>query len=980
MTLSTKPLGSSARSQRRVGRPSGGKRVLPREVSGKIRSEYRRSLDSSENSNDSGLGHDHQTDPHHHTMPMIERLGWSDDRLESKRLRMDIKVENEDPNSAYCFSANAREPKENLSLIRTVPSSVSVSSLSISSNANTTSTRTASRCMTTSGRQSLTSPLSLTAQLSSTSHTSDIALTIVKQPEQQHRARYQTEGSRGAVKDREGNGFPIVQLTGYYKPATLQVYIGTDVGKVTPHMFYQACKVSGKNSTPCTEKKIEGTCVIELAFEPSKEMCATCDCVGILKERNVDVEHRFPDQLGNRSKKKSTRCRMIFRTTITHDNGTQETLQVCSQPIICTQPPGIPEICKKSLTSCPASGGLELFVLGKNFLKDTKVYFQQYEESRVCWESAVAPDKEYLQQTHFVCVVPPYRRSNITEPVMVRLCVVSSGKTSESHQFVYTPVNGAVPSVHLDAQHAQPAHFFKSALWSAPLQKREDDLEIMPPPESNLVPMSTRRSSVSLPSSSDVQSPPIQTMKQEYIDENSQSSMTETIEVHRERYRPVSESSLDVNHDSNMSLINDNSIDMIHHGSVISDNSNQSVSMEDTVDVVHHQSAEAAKTTLPETPPAVMSATEKVMDLRMKLPLSDEGDYATTTSMATLKKLGIEPTNAPLPTQSAQSVENYLTKIESKSTVTADGDKMKLLTPLLASSASQFGYLSGAVKTDTAAFSGDMLPSKTAEVSLTSALEPIIINQKLDEIVNTTLESHIGAAADTNFLQNKETIITPQDVMLTTQSQMMVSPVINARMPSPVMEVPSNHAHAITPEIILPAAMICQSATTVQPESLLPAVCQATPPVGDSSLITSSSRPLMSQVAHMHAPILATDPEKAVLLEAAVDFLKTQKKISEMNTSVNDITVSSSTSINPILATQIHGSMDRNFVQHFGGPAAMKSIESKSDFVPLPVNDLASPSTATDKKTDDRMIPQSFTALTENELINFINPSCFDQV
>lgn len=51
----------------------------------------------------------------------------------------------------------------------------------------------------------------------------DVALTIVKQPEQQHRARYQTEGSRGAVKDREGNGFPVVQLTGYYKPAMLQV-------------------------------------------------------------------------------------------------------------------------------------------------------------------------------------------------------------------------------------------------------------------------------------------------------------------------------------------------------------------------------------------------------------------------------------------------------------------------------------------------------------------------------------------------------------------------------------------------------------------------------------------------------------------------------------------------------------------------------------------------------------------------------------
>lgn len=52
----------------------------------------------------------------------------------------------------------------------------------------------------------------------------------------------------------------------------------------------------------------------------------------------------------------------------------------------------------------------------------------------------------FFFQTHLVCVVPPYRHQNITEPVTVRLYVVSSGKNSEAHQFVYTPINGAVPS------------------------------------------------------------------------------------------------------------------------------------------------------------------------------------------------------------------------------------------------------------------------------------------------------------------------------------------------------------------------------------------------------------------------------------------------------------------------------------------------------------------------------------------------------
>lgn len=51
---------------------------------------------------------------------------------------------------------------------------------------------------------------------------------------------------------------------------------------------------------------------------------------------------------------------------------------------------------------------MELFVLGKNFLKDTRVVFQQsgsmFEGSRdsdVIWEEYVVPDKEYLQQVTF---------------------------------------------------------------------------------------------------------------------------------------------------------------------------------------------------------------------------------------------------------------------------------------------------------------------------------------------------------------------------------------------------------------------------------------------------------------------------------------------------------------------------------------------------------------------------------------------------
>lgn len=69
------------------------------------------------------------------------------------------------------------------------------------------------------------------------------------------------------------------------------------------------------------------------------------------------------------------------------------------------QPPGVPEICKKSLVSCPVNGGLELFIIGKNFLKDTRVVFQGRSNDMTSrdsiWEEHVIPDKEYLQQVRF---------------------------------------------------------------------------------------------------------------------------------------------------------------------------------------------------------------------------------------------------------------------------------------------------------------------------------------------------------------------------------------------------------------------------------------------------------------------------------------------------------------------------------------------------------------------------------------------------
>lgn len=64
------------------------------------------------------------------------------------------------------------------------------------------------------------------------------------------------------------------------------------------------------------------------------------------------------------------------------------------------QPPGVPEICRKSLSGCPSTGGLDLFIIGKNYSKDTRVVFKSIRKTsfNTIWEESVTPEQEFLQQ------------------------------------------------------------------------------------------------------------------------------------------------------------------------------------------------------------------------------------------------------------------------------------------------------------------------------------------------------------------------------------------------------------------------------------------------------------------------------------------------------------------------------------------------------------------------------------------------------
>ena len=57
------------------------------------------------------------------------------------------------------------------------------------------------------------------------SRSSGCALNILHQPEEQHRARYMTEGSRGAVKDKSGNSYPTVQVCSMHQTVTIGLVV-----------------------------------------------------------------------------------------------------------------------------------------------------------------------------------------------------------------------------------------------------------------------------------------------------------------------------------------------------------------------------------------------------------------------------------------------------------------------------------------------------------------------------------------------------------------------------------------------------------------------------------------------------------------------------------------------------------------------------------------------------------------------------------
>ncbi|KAF3834283.1 hypothetical protein F7725_025487 [Dissostichus mawsoni] len=327
------------------------------------------------------------------------------------------------------------------------------------------------------------------------------SLKVDMQPKSHHRAHYETEGSRGAVKALAG-GHPVVQvcltraslscdvfkqssiylkhsifvfglpyeasycrinilagltltdggsvygpvvLHGYMEsePLTLQLFIGTaDDRLLRPHAFYQVHRITGKTvSTPSHEALHTNTKILEIPLLPENNMRAIIDCAGILKLRNSDIELRKGEtDIG----RKNTRVRMVCMGSGCVLLNAEASLP---PPTAQRSAQELPLVDKRSLETCPALGGERMRIDGHNFQHDSKVVFvEKAQDGHHLWETEAKVDRDVSKANSLLIEVPPYRNQRLSTPVHVNFYVCNGKrKRSQYQRFTYVPAN--VPTI-----------------------------------------------------------------------------------------------------------------------------------------------------------------------------------------------------------------------------------------------------------------------------------------------------------------------------------------------------------------------------------------------------------------------------------------------------------------------------------------------------------------------------------------------------
>ncbi|CBY42509.1 unnamed protein product, partial [Oikopleura dioica] len=282
---------------------------------------------------------------------------------------------------------------------------------------------------------------------------------ITKQPVN-HRAQYIGEGSRGPVRSTKGH--PQLRISGVLGNVVIRTYLCIEDEPVQYHPFYRVCKVLNKLNVGSQsiqhERTLDNAVFIEQTHKCStKSEFVDINSVGILKLKNSTVESAF----GASFFTQSTKVRMAFMVYLP-DRSLNNIIQILSDPICCNQISSDPVIMKASINSAPATGNVELWLIGKHF-RHLKVYFQHLSpEGKIIWKTEATVNKSFLAANHLICMVPEYCNTSIRDPVKIQVYVQTQYKeqfrTSSTVDFTYTPTSQNTFSSQARVSDPSPSH------------------------------------------------------------------------------------------------------------------------------------------------------------------------------------------------------------------------------------------------------------------------------------------------------------------------------------------------------------------------------------------------------------------------------------------------------------------------------------------------------------------------------------------
>lgn len=542
-----------------------------------------------------------------------------------------------------------------------------------------------------------------------------------------------------------------------------------------------------------------------------------------------------------------------------------------------------------------------------------------------------------------------------------------------------------------------------------PPPKQELDLGMMPPP-ATLVPMTQRRPSTNVP----LEAPPMRGLKTELLDESSSSQGSpierhnllneNSLEMQRQRFRVISESTMDSHPDDSMLSLNENS-NSVH--SFHCESSNHSIHGEESNSVSIPVPPSLQQMEPPLNNLSGLNTTLKGIDLRMKSSLATTlNDLANTQSpsLATLHRFVVtEPTNMPLPTQTGQSVENFLTTLEN------NNNKPVVSVTLANSMKTETDVMLNTTLLDTGPIlSSQFAPTASLNHQLTrnavsSLLTETLLSQPPAESHNLTTSALFPPETSSGLKQQENNLIMAQHLLQTTTNTPKLDELVN----STVQELSPEDLRRSPSEIFLPR----NSSEVIPPNELI----IHSPHQSEVLMSSQVSRPLLQSIC---PPEILKNPPvsvESIVIDAAVDYLETQKKLNEIsrmdnhllvnqkteeqNLMINSLLVRTASSQEPLLTNQVllqtQAVTDllklsqNQFVNTTSQLLTTAMVTDKPKYLNLPKpivevkqqQDLPKvlPPAGEIKKSEENMIPQALTNMSENDLISYINPSCFDQ-